>query len=153
MTLAGCHSPGNAPDSTLPSLNDPAPLPPRPVDFAAEIKPVFKQKCVMCHNTVILPGRLGLESAEQAFRPLPKGPAIAPGHPENSRLVQGLRVSEESEDTMPPAGHRVTPSELALIETWIRQGAAWPRGTAGRVPYDPVPFDDHERGIVHPGQP
>ncbi len=107
----------------------------------------------MCHNKAILPGRPGLESAGQAFRPGPKGPAIVPGHPDKSRLVQVLRVSEESEETMPPAGHRVTAAELTLIETWIRQGASWPRGAAGAIPYDPVPFEDRERGIIHPSEP
>ena len=153
LILSACQNPEVAQvsyDSVAPSE---ARKVPAQIEFATHIKPILQEKCVMCHNDTVLPGRPGFESAAHASRPGPYGPAIVPGRPDQSRLVQVLRVSESSEETMPPAGHRVTAQELALIEAWISQGGTWPQGSAGRIPYNPVPFDDRERGLIHYGQP
>jgi len=51
------------------------------------------------------------------------GPVILPGKPEKSLLIQ-----KTVEGEMPPKGKKVSPSEIAILKTWILHGAktAWP---------------------------
>lgn len=100
------------------------------VDFTKDIKPLLANKCTICHNQKTLPTRPNFETAELALG----GTAIVPGAPEKSRMVQVVKASRElSEQAMPPVSHELTKQEIALLRTWIAEGAQWPSGEAGRV--------------------
>jgi hypothetical protein len=58
---------------------------------------------------------------------------IVPGKPELSRLITVIQEDPAADKAMPPVSHRLTPSEISLLKTWISEGAFWPSGEAGRV--------------------
>ena len=52
------------------------------------------------------------------------GPAIIPGQPEQSLLIQAV-AHRHATLRMPPAGE-LEPQQVADLERWVRDGAAWP---------------------------
>ncbi len=137
-SIASCAHKEQTPedDATQPGAVAPT------VDFATQIKPILKEKCVTCHNREVLKEpRPSFESRHLAFRNMPSGPVIDPGNPTGSRLIQVIVSPEILDDAMPPVGHRVDAKELALLKTWITEGAEWPTGRAGRIVPDYIPTE------------
>ncbi len=103
-------------------------LPPaanRPVDFVADIQPIFKAACVKCHGPDKQSGGLRLDHRTAALAGAPSGKVILPGRSAESRLIQ--LVSGLDEDlVMPREGDRLTPVQIGLLRAWMDQGAPWP---------------------------
>ena len=124
--LAGCTT------DRSPSHNGVTNKPPT-VDFVSEIKPILEKHCVICHNPKALSDHHSFESRRLLFKGDAKGPIIIPGNPEDSRLITAIRNAEFHEQAMPPIGSRISARETLKLEAWIREGAAWPRGAAGKL--------------------
>ena len=103
------------------------------VVFAEHVKPILETKCVMCHNRKTLPGLLSLENRKAAFKPGATGIPIVPGHPEQSLLLSNIKSAHAHMNAMPPVGERITKDELAVLTKWIKDGAPWPDGRAGKL--------------------
>jgi len=103
------------------------------VNFTEHVKPILQTKCVMCHNHKTLPGRMSLENRKRALSPGATGTPIVPGQPEQSLLLTNIKSAHAHVNAMPPVGERITEDELAVLTKWIRDGAAWPEGSAGRL--------------------
>jgi WD40 repeat protein len=104
---------------------------PEPVDFAKEIAPILRKKCLACHNATDAESDLVLESPEAMIKGGFEGPALVPGKPDESLLF--LLAAHQQEPIMPPADNSadalpLTSQELALLQLWIQQGA---QGTSG----------------------
>ena len=101
-----------------------------PVDFNAEIIPIFKRNCLACHNETKAKAKLILETPEHIRKGGDSGPAVEARNAEVSLL---FTTSAHLEDpVMPPPKNKskaknLTPDELALLKLWIDQGA---KGTA-----------------------
>lgn len=106
----------------------------QPMSFERDIKPVLEQRCVTCHNSDTLPGRLNFENAAGAFVKDELGrPYIVPGKPQESRLYTAVMAPEFQDLAMPPVSHRVSRENTARIYQWIIEGAEWPKGPAGTI--------------------
>ncbi len=104
------------------------------VTFVDDIKPILQERCVMCHNSETLPGRLNFESAKGAFVNDKQGrPYIVPGKPEESRLYTAVMLPDFYDLAMPPVSHRVSKQGVEKIRQWIAAGADWPAGPEGRI--------------------
>jgi mono/diheme cytochrome c family protein len=103
------------------------------VDFATQIKPLLERQCIGCHQSGAFFGNLSLESRSLAFKERPSGPAIVPGSPEKSALLDVLVRPERDQKAMPPTGHRLPKQDVELIRRWIKQGASWPDGPQGVI--------------------
>src|SRR5262249_33541179 len=81
-----------------------APTPEQLEFFEKRIRPVLVETCQKCHSTSTKQrGGLILDSREDLLRGGDNGPAVAPGHPEKSKLYLG--VSYVAPDfQMPPGG-------------------------------------------------
>ena len=55
------------------------------------------------------------------------GPAIVPGHPEQSLLIHLVHQDnlQPRQKAMPPRG-KLSDADIATVEAWIRGGAAMP---------------------------
>jgi hypothetical protein len=90
-----------------------------PLTFERHIRPIFKAYCLDCHGGgPELKGKLDLRLARTARRGGQGGPAVEPGEPEESVLLERVREGE-----MPPGEKKVPPAQVAVIERWIAQGA------------------------------
>ena len=104
-----------------------------PVDFAGQIKPVFEERCVECHNSTTMLGEFNIQNRELAFKKRNNGPAIVPGAPDRSPLLLTLTLPAGDRKVMPATGHRIPDADIQLIRRWIKEGAKWPEGTAGAI--------------------
>ncbi len=87
--------------------------------FERDIRPIFRAHCYDCHGaTEALEGKLDLRLVRLMKAGGDSGPAMIPGRPEESYLLERLRAGD-----MPPGDGRVPAAEIAVIEAWIRAGA------------------------------
>jgi mono/diheme cytochrome c family protein len=99
--------------------------------FEAQIRPLLTKNCYACH-TNLSSGGLRLDSREAMLKGGKDGVVVVPGHPESSLLVSAIHYGAKLQ--MPPSGP-LKPGDVAVIETWIRDGAKWPATT----PVTPLP--------------
>ncbi len=90
-----------------------------PVDFTRDIQPIFAKRCVACHGAAQQMKDLRLDGRDSALK------VIVPGNSTGSKLI--ARVSSDKKGfSMPPVGAPLTPAEIAVLRTWIDEGAKWP---------------------------
>ncbi len=107
-------------------------------DFLRDIQPILNQHCLACHG----PERDASGLRVDRWQILLEGgeygvPAVVPGEPTASFLLQV--VDGSSEDlSMPPEGHPpLTPAQVDLLRRWIAAGATVPLEFAEAVGEDP----------------
>jgi mono/diheme cytochrome c family protein len=94
--------------------------------FTEKIQPLFAGKCVSCHNPEKTKGKLQMHTGTALAAGGDSGPAIVPGKPDESLLLQRISLPAGHDDIMPPEGDPVTPEEIAAVRSWITEGAAFP---------------------------
>src|SRR5258708_5068531 len=103
------------------------------VDFVHQIQPILRESCYPCHGPEKKKASLRLDVRALALKGGENGPVIIPGLSEKSPLVQRL-VSTNDEERMPQKADPLPPEKIALIRSWIDQGAPWPEAVAGVDP-------------------
>ena len=95
------------------------------VDFVRDIQPILQTSCVKCHGPTRSRGGLQLHERSLAMKGGDSGVVIQPGRGADSLLVRRV-IGVEGEDLMPREGDPLSPAQIALLRTWIDQGAPWP---------------------------
>jgi hypothetical protein len=96
--------------------------------FEKKIRPVLVQECYQCHSAAAaaekkLKGGLLLDSRDAARQGGDSGPAVVPGKPDESLLINAL---EHKDFEMPPKG-KLPDSVIADFRKWVESGAFDPR--------------------------
>ncbi len=99
--------------------------------FEMKVRPLLAEKCFACHSSTRM-GGLDLTTKEAAMKGGNSGPAILPGKPAESLLVQVLKHTGKVK--MPPTG-KLADEEIQALSAWVSAGAIWPDGP----PKDVVP--------------
>jgi hypothetical protein len=101
--------------------------------FERKVRPVLAERCYRCHGEDAKKrrGGLRLDSREAVLRGGDSGPAVVPGRPEKSLLVQAVRHTHP-ELRMPP-DKKLSSTQVADLEAWVKMGAPDPRGMAARA--------------------
>jgi DNA-directed RNA polymerase subunit F len=104
----------------------PATEQPGPEFFTKKVLPILQQNCFTCHSHAggKSKGGLMLDSRNALLTGGDSGPAIVPGKPEESLLLQAVKQAPDA-PKMPPKG-KLTPEQVAILSDWIKQGAVWP---------------------------
>lgn len=113
----------------------------QPLTFEQHVRPILRTHCFQCHGEEDEhEGSLDLRLVHLLSKGGDSGPAIVPGKPADSLVVQRLTAGE-----MPPEGKGkpLSATELETICTWIEQGAK----TARPEPDSPVPVLDAEKSF------
>ena len=97
-------------------------------DFTKEIQPILETHCVRCHTEDKVKGGLRIDTFEKLMEGGDTAEAIVPGHPEKSELLIRVHLRPIDEGVMPDEGQALRPEEVALLEAWVKAGAAWPKG-------------------------
>lgn len=136
--------------------------PPRPTPdqvefFEKRIRPLLDSKCLGCHNADVQMGKLRLDSREAMMKGGVSGPAIEPGRPDQSLLIEAVR---QEGDLKMPKGGRLSDPEITDLEAWVKMGAPWPEGPTcdpkanlwSLVPVrkPPLPKVKNARAILNP---
>jgi mono/diheme cytochrome c family protein len=94
--------------------------------FEKKVRPVLADNCYTCHSAdTNTKGGLRLDDRNGMIHGGGRGPAIVPGHPEKSLLLQAVAHTHDKLK-MPPNKH-LSPEQIADLTKWIKDGAAWPR--------------------------
>ncbi len=96
----------------------------RLVRFDRDIAPILRARCLECH---------GPEDAKNDFRVDDVDSLMAYVSPEDleaSSLFTDYLTTDDDDMLMPPVSHQgpLSLGELALLRTWIHEGAVWPDG-------------------------
>jgi len=92
--------------------------------FESRIRPLLADKCFACHTKEAL-GGLRLDSRENVLKGGDLGPAIVPGKPDESLLIQAVRHARD-DLLMPMGGDKLTEQQIADLVHWIEIDAPWP---------------------------
>ncbi len=95
--------------------------------FTGTILPVLKRDCLGCHGEGQTLSKLDLRSREALLRGGARGPAVQPGKPAESLLLQ--LISGAGAIQMPPGGppQRLGRETVDAFARWIEGGAPWPQ--------------------------
>lgn len=110
------------------------------VHYFDDIQPLLEAKCYDCHRGGKAQGELRLDLHDRALAGgKSDGPAVTPGDIDRSSLI--YRITEDAgDDIMPPKGDPLSKEEIALLTTWIEEGAPWPQFDVER--FTPTPLAD-----------
>jgi Protein of unknown function (DUF1549)/Protein of unknown function (DUF1553)/Planctomycete cytochrome C len=99
--------------------------------FETRIRPVLTTRCYACHSSKLdaPKGELVLDTRAGVLKGGKLGPAVVPGNPSESRLLQAIRYLDPHLQ-MPPSG-KLADSVIADFERWITEGAHDPRVETG----------------------
>jgi hypothetical protein len=105
--------------------------------FEKQVRPLLIKHCYQCHSSEakIIKGGLRLDSRGGWMKGGDTGPAIVPGAPDKSLLIEAIRYQSLE---MPPKG-KLPDAEIVVLEKWVRMGAPDPRTDPAST--RPVPPD------------
>ncbi|MBY0524403.1 MAG: DUF1553 domain-containing protein [Gemmataceae bacterium] len=99
--------------------------------FEKKIRPVLIDSCYTCHSaSTNAKGGLRVDDRNGLIHGGNSGPAVVPGQPEKSLLLQRV-THKDVKKKMPQEGKPLTDEQIADLTTWIKDGVAWP---AVRIP-------------------
>lgn len=99
------------------------------MQFNRDIRPLLADNCFHCHGPDPGTRKAGLRlDTEAGFFSAKEGekPTVIKGKPMESELYLRL-ITDDEDDLMPPPDSHKTlkPAEIALVKSWIEQGAPW----------------------------
>ena len=101
------------------------------VDFQRQIRPLLSDNCFQCHgpDSDTRMAGLRLDRKESALA------VIVPGKAAESRLYQRITAPTAARRMPPERSHKsLTAAQIALLKTWIEEGAPWQEHWAFRAP-------------------
>ncbi|WP_165075009.1 PSD1 and planctomycete cytochrome C domain-containing protein [Paludisphaera rhizosphaerae] len=124
LALAAAFPAAGAKAAEDASAKDAKPSPEAVAFFETSVRPVLVESCQKCHGPEKQKADFRVDSREAILRGGSLGPAVVPGKPGESPLVQALAHAEGEELKMPPAGKLAAPAIQALTR-WVEMGAPW----------------------------
>jgi mono/diheme cytochrome c family protein len=115
---------------TVAAASEPQALTPAEADFFEKnVRPVLSNNCYTCHaaNTKSA-GSLRVDDLQALLKGGRSGPAIVPGDPQNSLLIQRL-LTDDEKHRMPKGDDPLQKSDIDNLTAWIKAGAYWPGST------------------------
>jgi len=115
--------------------------------FENRIRPLLVERCYPCHSAAKKrpKGGLRLDSRAGWAKGGDRGPALVPGNPRASLIIEAVRYDDP--DLRMPPKRKLPAARIADLERWVRMGAPDPRGAT--VPLDSKdaePARDEPRG-------
>ncbi len=96
--------------------------------FEGKIRPILTENCYKCHSAEQgkSKGDLTLDTRDGWSKGGKTGPAIVPGNPDKSLLIQAVRYTD-ADLQMPPKGEKLSAQQIADLTAWVKMGAPDPR--------------------------
>ena len=98
--------------------------------FESSIRPVLVDTCFRCHGGERVSGGLRVDSRAALVGGGDSGPAIVPGDPAKSLLVQAIARHDDVSAMPPELDKALRPEQVAAFERWIGADALWPAAAA-----------------------
>ncbi|HEY4248200.1 MAG TPA: PSD1 and planctomycete cytochrome C domain-containing protein [Lacunisphaera sp.] len=98
--------------------------------FETKIRPILVDDCYKCHSHQAdkVRGKLMLDTRDGMLLGGESGPAVVPGKPDDSVLIDAILYTDE-DLMMPPKDHggKLTDQQIADFTEWVKRGAPDPR--------------------------
>ena len=99
--------------------------------FETRIRPVLVDRCYKCHDgggANAVKGGFSLNTRKGLLAGGESGkPAVVPGDPAASRLIQAIKWTDEKFRMPPKEEHRLSAEQVADFEAWLKMGGPDPR--------------------------
>jgi hypothetical protein len=102
------------------------------VDYVRDVKPVLTQHCTRCHGESKQEGGLRTDTAAFLDEGGDSGPVLTPGNSARSLLMQVITNQHADIPRMPYKKPPLDGAQIAVLKTWIDQGAGG--APAGELP-------------------
>ncbi len=103
-----------------------------PPNFQDDIKPLFRDHCLKCHNADEANADLDLSTFESTMRGGSSGKAVLAGRPESSQLFRAVAHLDAAEP-MPPESDKLSEAKIDLIRKWIQAGLIAGKGQKSQL--------------------
>jgi hypothetical protein len=115
--------------------------------FEKKIRPVLVEHCYSCHadGKKEPKGSLRLDSRAALLIGGDSGPAIVPGKPNESKLIEAIRYTNT--DLLMPPKSKLSDTAINDLTEWVKIGAPWPGADAKTVKKQE--FDVQARKSTH----
>ncbi len=90
--------------------------------FEKQVRPILIARCSECHGAEKSKGSLRLDSRAAMLAGGDTGPAVVPGKPDESLLIDAIRYGDLYQ--MPPDS-QLPAEEIQVLEQWVGHGAPW----------------------------
>jgi cytochrome c553 len=94
--------------------------------FENKVRPILANNCYSCHTDGAA-ADLHIDSREALLKGGKSGPAIVPGDPAKSLMIQAV---EQTGKLKMPQGGKLTAAEVQTLCDWVKMGAPWPAASA-----------------------
>ncbi len=102
------------------------------VDFATDVQPILRANCIECHGPDKQRAGMRIDRRSSVLKAFSR--RVVPGNSANSMIYH--RLIGEFGQPMPPDGS-LKPDQIAIIKSWIDQGAEWPDALANEIDLPP----------------
>jgi hypothetical protein len=92
--------------------------------FETHVRPLLVKRCQECHGPSKQQSDFRIDTRAGLMAGVDGTPAVVPGKPDDSRLLQVLAYSEDDAQ-MPPDG-KLPQEEIDILTKWVADGAVWP---------------------------
>ena len=114
------------------------------VDFEKQVLPFIQKRCIECHDAPkVVDGKtkkpkadLRLDAPAEIMKGGENGAVLKPGDSSKSSLYEVVTLPKDDDMHMPPKGDPLSAAEIALLKTWIDEGAEF--GNWGKAPGAPA---------------
>lgn len=112
-----------------------------------KVIPILESRCYECHGSQeTVEAELQVNSRKALLKGGETGPAIEPGEPDRSLIIQAVRYESFQ---MPPRS-KMPDEEIEILVKWIKDGAHWPEDLeASAAPVARAEFPLKERMQAH----
>ncbi|MEZ5299891.1 MAG: DUF1553 domain-containing protein [Verrucomicrobiales bacterium] len=117
--------------------------------FENKVRPVLAERCYDCHSAGAEKLKAGFyaDSRDGMLQGGDTGPAVVPGDPEASLLIEVVRYGNV--DLQMPPKAKLPDDQIAALEEWVKMGAPWPGGGAASPAAKKEKFDLAGRKAEH----
>ncbi len=92
--------------------------------FGKEVVPLLQKHCFACHDSENHKGDFAIQTKAEIF----ESGYIEPGDPAASHFLAVLKPDGDEPPAMPKDREPLKPEEIAILSSWIENGAFWPDG-------------------------
>lgn len=101
--------------------------------FENKVRPLLVENCFGCHSAAAeaegnLMAGLRMDSLAGLLRGGDSGPAVEPGEPDRSLIVEAINYAND--DMAMPPDAKLSESHIRVLTAWVQMGAPWPSESA-----------------------
>ena len=123
VALAGLAGPAASTEPLLAAGDAEIAADPAAIEFFEKsVRPILAARCQGCHGSTKQKGGLRLDARAALIAGGLTGPAVVPGNPEESLLVDAINYGETYQ--MPPKS-KLPDQEIATLTEWVKRGVPW----------------------------